>query len=383
MAEITPEMALLLQCARPSVKPHDMARVSSLLHAELNWEQILQMAVQHRVLPLLYRYLQENGLNQIPSESLRHLQSLYYKQVMRNHRLTKLLHHLLAILDDQGIRAIPLKGPVLAVMAYDDLCLRSFTDIDLLVPEAQLFQAKELICAQGYWSALGLLTSETVFRRTRHAYNLFPLEKGRGAVDLHWAITKRHFAFPLDTAQLWDRLVTIDVTGTSTHSLPPEETLLLTCVHSTVHYWAELGWISDVAALVERHTALEWSRLLSQTRALHSERMLLLGLNLAHELLGTPLPPNVAEQIRATPIIGKLTLQVLNWVCTNTPSRYQTAALYGLPAWTMGRYRDRVRYWQHLFKRGFKKYLIKEPWRRLRTLSNTWSTSWLVTRSKG
>lgn len=257
-------------------------------------------------------------------------------------------------------------------MAYGDVRLRQFTDIDVLVLKTQIMQARDLMCAQGHRLALAPSESEAEYRRTRHAYTFVP-DRGKELIDLHWAITKRHFAFPLDKAGLWDRLVTIDIAGTPIRSLPPEEMLLIVCVHGTTHHWAELGWMSDVAALVERHPALEWERLLLKTRTLHSERMLLLGLNLAHELLGTPLPSSVTERIQATPAIRKLTGQVRDWLFTDTRSWHQTLAYYVLPARTMGRFRDCARYCQNLIKRAAKKFLNLALQRCSTSLRSAWS----------
>jgi hypothetical protein len=61
-------------------------------------------------------------------------------------------------------------------------------------------------------------------------------------------------------------------------------------VHGATHRWPRLEWICDVAELLRRGTPVDWDRLLQRARASGAARMLGLGVQLAHELLGAPLP---------------------------------------------------------------------------------------------
>jgi SAM-dependent methyltransferase len=75
--------------------------------------------------------------------------------------------------------------------------------------------------------------------------------------------------------------------------------LSLLCVHGSKHFWDRLLWIADIAALVTRRQTLDWQQALSRARSLGAERMVLLGLCLAAEILGARLPEDIAARVRA------------------------------------------------------------------------------------
>src|SRR5438128_6595765 len=114
-------------------------------------------------------------------------------------------------------------------------------------------------------------------------------------VEIHWAFTPRYLPIPLDLERLWERLESVSLVNTSVRVFPPEDLLLILCIHGSKDLWRRLQWICDIAELIHTYPKLNWERVVAQAKALGSERMLLLGLSLASELLGTPLPEEVLK----------------------------------------------------------------------------------------
>jgi hypothetical protein len=102
----------------------------------------------------------------------------------------------------------------------------------------------------------------------------------------------------------------ISLFDTEVPNLYPEDLLLILCVHASKHGWEKLGWICDVAEFVLVHQEMEWTLIIEQAKKLGCERMLLIGLTLVNNLLGTPLPEPVNQSIRADPKIKPLAMQV-------------------------------------------------------------------------
>jgi len=73
-------------------------------------------------------------------------------------RLTAELFRILERFASEGIATLVIKGPVLAVQAYGDPAIRSYGDLDLLVRQADIRRATELMSAAGYAAAV-LLTA--------------------------------------------------------------------------------------------------------------------------------------------------------------------------------------------------------------------------------
>src|SRR5260370_41888051 len=66
-------------------------------------------------------------------------------------------------------------------------------------------------------------------------------------------------------------------------------------VEGTKHLWDRLGWIVDVAELV-RAQPVDWALVMQIAAEMKTTRVLLLGLYLAHELLGATLPQPILER---------------------------------------------------------------------------------------
>jgi hypothetical protein len=183
-------------------------------------------------------------------------------------------------------------------------------DLDILIHKQHVAKARELLVSQGYRPQFELNDSqEAAFVRTYSAQSLLR-DDGKVAVDLHWTMTSRDFGFPLEPERLWDKLEPISLGGKEVLTLSPENLLLFLCVHGGKHGWERLGWICDIAELIRIRDAMDWRMVMDQARVLKSERMLSLGLYLASDLLGAPLPKEVRAKVSSDPAVKSLARQV-------------------------------------------------------------------------
>jgi len=175
-----------------------------------------------------------------------------------------------------------------------------------------MLKAKELLILQGYRPSLKLTISrELDYLESHHDYK-FRADNGL-VVEIQWGITESLFCFPLDFDDLWERRETLPLAGVELSSLALEDLLLLLCVHGAKHRWEQLKWICDISELVDAYQQkIDWNKALDRARLLGGERMLLLGLFLAHDLLGTDLPIKTLEKIASDPQIKWLTGKVNN-----------------------------------------------------------------------
>jgi hypothetical protein len=280
------------------------------------------------VLPLLSRSLHTLGPDLVPHDALTALRDAFQANTQRNLFLTGTLLKLLRLLEAHGIAALPYKGPVLATLAYGNVVLRQFGDLDLLVHPQEADRAKALLWTQGYRWPDGRPPAR--FPRLLKVYELVRPD-GHVLVELHWALTSATFFFPLDSALLWTRLETVSLLETPVRSLALEDLLLILCVHGAKHHWSPLGWIGDVAALLRVTPQLDWARCLAQASRLGGTRMLALGVHLAHDLLGASLPEAVWRWIHATAAVPRLATQVyarLFATAAHPPAAWDHPAFY-------------------------------------------------------
>src|SRR5262245_12355567 len=113
-----PEIELLLCCARTYMNTESTLRSKALLRENLDWTALLQTAVRHGVMPLLYWHLNGIGPEAVPHTSLELLRDCFHANALHDSMLTRALLTLLRLLQTHGIPAIPYKGPVLATAVY-------------------------------------------------------------------------------------------------------------------------------------------------------------------------------------------------------------------------------------------------------------------------
>ena len=304
------EHELLLCCARTSAAGDVVARVPELAAAQIDWEYLFLLARRHAVVPLVYLQLERHAADLVPHEHLRQFKQNYLENSARNTVLAAEMGRLIGLLDDAGIETITYKGPALAVFAYDNLALRRFVDLDLIVKKSDVLQAREILLAEGYTPAKSLSRNQQeLLLRTQHNMQ-FSRDSHRLIVELHWEIAPHLFASAVSPNKLWQNLTTIDLNGTPVKTLSCDDLLFSLCVHGSRHLWERLSWICDVAELLARHS-FDWTTLLERAVRSDSERMFLLGLHLAERLLAAPLPNEVKRRCDSDARLKSLAANVI------------------------------------------------------------------------
>jgi hypothetical protein len=306
-AALRPEGELLLSCARTRMDPATGGRLRALLERPLDWDDVVRTARWHGVLPLVHWHLRDVEPGLLPGGVRERLRASFEKTQRRNLFLALQLGAILDRFGAHGIPAIPYKGPTLAVAAYGRLALREFSDLDILVNKQDVLRAKDLLVAEGFRPDAGLTAAqERALVESRHAYLLARPDR-TAMVELHWAISPRHVSLLLEPERLWERLQPVTIAGRTVLTLAPEILLPSLCEHGAKHVWERLAWICDIAELVQARPDLDWARITGEARRTGSERMLALGLRLASDLLGAPMPDAVrdrAETDAAIPVLA-------------------------------------------------------------------------------
>jgi hypothetical protein len=309
----SPEAELLLCCARTSKDSETASRMTALLREDIDWLRVLELARKHRMMPLLYWHLGVGAFEAIPTHFSEELRSSFHQNSLRNLQLTGELLRITRTFEAHTIPIVPYKGPVLAAMAYENLALREFNDLDILVHKQDVARARDLLISMGYRQQNRLAKAqEAAFLKTQREY-VFARKDGT-VVELHWAVMPRILSFELEPEDLWDRVSSITLGGDTVSTFSPDDTLLFLCAHGSKHFWYRLAWICDVAELIRVTETIDWERLTEHAGRLGAQRMLFLGLLLANDLIGSPLPQGVTEKIQSDRVVKSLATQVQGWL---------------------------------------------------------------------
>jgi hypothetical protein len=287
---MTPEDQLCLLLARGQLIPEVRTRILELLATPLQWSRIVERAYSHQVYPLLYRNLLNLGFPGVPEEVQSELKGLYLANSMRNQLLGEELARLLGVLGEAGIRVIPLKGVALAQSLFGDLAARVCSDIDILLPAAEVVRARRVILANGYSSQF---TEEFFAKHQLHTTAECSLVAQREPltylVELHWTLLQDSGKDAAAMAELWSRAQPGDFFGVRALQLTPEWQFLYLSFHAAYHKWNTLKWLADVHELCAS-IPVDWKQVKKYAADYELEAVAEPTLAACSRLFGTPIP---------------------------------------------------------------------------------------------
>jgi hypothetical protein len=184
-----------------------------------------------------------------------------------------------------GIDWLVLKGPALAYTVYPRPQLRSYVDLDLLVPPDRFGQVLQRLESAGYHLADRNWPLLQDYRPGE-----LRVRSPRGILlDVHWSVfndARRRSAFSLDTAGLLARRRRLEPVGLP--ALGPVAQVLHVGLHAALSGGNRLGWLLDLHLCA---AGADWPSLIEAARAAGAGPALALMLERARRCLGTEVPP--------------------------------------------------------------------------------------------
>lgn len=302
------EFKLVLACASADKIDRSSRDLDFLLRDPIDWQRVLRLAEHHGVTPFVYQALRQFP-DAVPAATLEDLHRRHEHNTRRNLMFTAELIRILDEFDALGIAAIPYKGPVLAETVYGDLALREFSDLDVLVRQADVTRAKDALKTLHYAASTLLSAAEEhAYLDSGYEYS-FDGPAGRNLLEIQWAILPRFYAVDLALDDLFARALPARVGGRTVKTLSAEDLLLVLCLHAAKHAWIRLCWLRDIAGVVQSQL-LDWALVLERARSLGIERILGVSLMLVNRVLHASIPDSLHEKCRDDPQIEKLCDQI-------------------------------------------------------------------------
>lgn len=335
---LSPELELLLLCARRNLTADLAHRAMELLDHGVDWRRLIEQAQVHGLLPLLCWH--GKTLAQEP-RAIAQLHLHFRANAARNLLLIDELFKIVELLDRSGIAVIPFKGPSLAEKLYGNIALRECVDLDFLLRPRDVPKAIRRLNSAGYTAGPKLTPGQQdAFVITQHEYAF--LSPSGILVELQWRIVPRYFSLAMPEEEYWDRIRPLTICGRQVNQLSGEDLLLLLSFHGGKHGWEKLIWVADVAELIVSNPQLDWQYAIDRARRAGGLRMLLLGAVLARNLLGNPLPEDLERPIKQDRTVAQIAGEVCCNLARGERPAYVKSQLYLLRV--RERWQDRLCY---------------------------------------
>ncbi|MCS0788054.1 nucleotidyltransferase family protein [Cytobacillus firmus] len=281
LEKIPKELKLILQM----IKIENEDRISMEYCNEIDWDLFLQLAFHHRLYPLLYSKLMKMENSFIPAKVLQSLSQSYRKNTFQMLHLCGEMEQLSKLFQENEIRPLFLKGPVLAVDFYGEISLRTCGDLDILIPINDLEKANDLLEYLGYKKNEYIQTLLNDWKWRHHHFTYYHPTK-RTKIEIHWRLNPAPSKEP-PFNELWERRRKSSITSYPTYFMGKEDLFFFLVTHGARHGWSRLRWLADIHQIVKKD--LNWdalNKLLKRYQSCHIGGQSLL---LSSQLLNTEL----------------------------------------------------------------------------------------------
>jgi len=359
---LSTELRFLVNCCKTDPSEEDINLIHTIITKHQAPITLIHLANQHGILPLVYKTLknlQTSSQSPItnhrsPSNLLADLKSSYTQIAQRNMLMSAELLRIMKLLEENGIEALAFKGPTLSQMAYGDITLRQFGDLDILIRKRDRSRMMALLIQEHYIPEIDLRkeTKETFFK----CVNVIGLHKKSVGVlaEIHWELLSRNYAINWEEKSLWGKQESVQINHKEIPVLPIEQQILYLCAHGAKHLFERLEWICDIDRSIRANPDIDWQHLLNEAEKLGVKRMLYLGLALSQQFFGLKLPEMIQQKMEQDKALPKLISKVIEINFSETSQEGKSYSSFGL-LWNMREnLSDQLRFaWYGLFAPKF------------------------------
>jgi len=198
----------------------------------------------------------------------------------------------------QGIPVIALKGIYLSEWLYQDIGLRQFSDIDLLVKEEDGEKCISILREFGY-KQYDNTVSEFVGSQLEIVH-YFPMILNGVSVELHIKLHKKNESYDLNINNLWLNSQVVNLNYSLVHALNQNDLLIHLCVHLDKHFKGadvQFTCFNDITNILCKYSnTMNWTVLVEACRLYKCEDVVFKYLLLVNKYMNAPVPSFIVQK---------------------------------------------------------------------------------------
>ncbi len=322
--ELTMERQLVLLCSRGVLNEEHIEEIKTIMDGNLDWKEILYQGITHRTLNIMYYHLKNLGLTgKIEEEVLKAMKTQSKVYAIRNKSYFEEIKVIFDKLNENGVRLAILKGNFLASKVYPSVETRTFNDLDFLIDvrdgdkivkiledlgyiQGEVNENGDIIPSTRKQKMLQQLASNELQECLKKTDNPFtPMFQVDLNFDVLW---KGNCPCKIDTPELLERAIEVDIDGAKTLILDYEDFLIQLACHLYKEA-ALLHWISDLRDLkiykfadilmfVEKfQDKINWDKLVSFSKRVGCESIVYYAFYYVNLMYGQVIPESVMKAI--------------------------------------------------------------------------------------
>jgi len=224
---------------------------------------LISTIIDRGIGPLFYKKLPHlTNSSLFPHTVKTKLQQVYYKTFSRSSILYDHFQKIAETFASQNIPVIVLKGIYLSEWLYQDIGLRQFSDIDLLVKEEDGEKCLKILSNLGYKPS-EISLSELVLSKFELIHYPAMILDGV-SVEIHIKLHSENEKYNILVTELWKNAVPTTINGIDVFTLNTYDLLIHLCLHLDKHFktgHVQFTCFNDITNLLERVSdTLNWTK---------------------------------------------------------------------------------------------------------------------------
>jgi hypothetical protein len=341
----SPAIQLIIESCKTT---QDRSKIIDLISQISDWDKFIDIAYVHGVFPLVYKTLKDYD-RYIDQIVLKNMKSYNIDIVKQNMLMSAELIKVMKLLEENNIEAIAFKGPALAQMAYGDITLRQYCDLDILIKEEDVYKVYKLF-KKDFRRSLHI-TSAQEKKWFKYAHDLGLINKNGIHIEFHWRMLDSDHPVNLNDIDFFYIKNFITIKNQAIQIISNEEFLVYLCIHGSKHMFERIEWIIDIDKFITSQN-INWDKFNKLLDNKNYKRFVELGLYLANFLFDTP----INRQISNDKNISIVKIHIFNlWSNTTVDFNNKNNIKYMLKLFS--NYMDKLKYIHKIYlKPTFTEY---------------------------
>jgi hypothetical protein len=237
--------------------------ISSVLSDE-EWHSISELSKLHGVTPFFHFRTRSLGIS-LPEQLRKEWLGHFLQQIAEEKKARRQIKELKEVLDPEGIPFILLKGASAILRLYPEPGLRTFVDLDILIPSDRISQFKQTMMKTGY-KPLSARNSPEDEELQKFDGHLDPLWKEEGImIEPHLNILGAGGDHFINLPEIWQEKEETNSDGIKVCHLSREQFIVHTMFHFSRHLsdegFGEIKWLIDLLYAIKTWR-VDWSKVM-------------------------------------------------------------------------------------------------------------------------
>lgn len=296
--QLTPEEQLILLSVGITADVSTLERIDQLITEVNDWEIFLETIINRGIGPLFLQKISSlKNKHIIPENVITKLRNVYHKTLTRSMLLSDQFVKISKLFDEHRIRTIVLKGTLLSEWLYNDIGLRQFSDIDLLVPEEKARECISLLESMGYVASY--IPVSKLIDQYSEVVHYPPMIKNGVSIEIHIRLHRTQKEYDFKIKEMIRDAVPVQIYGIKTLSLSLYDLIIHVCVHADKHFRAahiQFTSINDIVNLMLKHgDVIDWDDFTERCCLHECETAVFSMLMLTYHFMNVPLPERIVS----------------------------------------------------------------------------------------